>query len=74
MNTIYFRVDASIEQGEGHLRRCLTIAKSLTFNVKIVFLCSKLTPATETLLAKNNFCTIQLATDEYSQIQQVIKR
>jgi UDP-2,4-diacetamido-2,4,6-trideoxy-beta-L-altropyranose hydrolase len=73
MNTIYFRVDASIEQGEGHLRRCLTIAKSLTFNVKIVFLCSKLTPATETLLAKNNFCTIQLATDEYSQIQQVIK-
>jgi UDP-2,4-diacetamido-2,4,6-trideoxy-beta-L-altropyranose hydrolase len=72
MNTVFFRVDASTNQGEGHFRRCLTLAQSLTFNVRIVFCCASLTPATKILLDQSNFGLIKLFTDKSLQKEQLI--
>ncbi len=72
MNTIYFRVDASDKQGEGHLRRCLTIASSMTLNVNIVFCCASLTLSSEELLINSNFTIVKLDKNESVQKDQMI--
>jgi UDP-2,4-diacetamido-2,4,6-trideoxy-beta-L-altropyranose hydrolase len=72
MNDIYFRVDASAQIGEGHLRRCLTLAQSITTNCKITFCCVYLTSTTRSLIINAGFKIIQLSENDFKQKEAII--
>lgn len=72
MTHIYFRVDATTKQGEGHLRRCLTLAETLTSNFTITFCYSYLSPAAKKLLDKSYYNLLKLTSDLIQQQEYLI--
>lgn len=67
MAHIYFRVDATTKQGEGHFRRCLTLAETLPSNFTITFCYRYLSPAAKKLLTESYYAMVKLTNDIIQQ-------
>ena len=76
MQTVVFRVDASVAVGEGHLRRCLAVAGHLR-DSRILFASAEITPACAELCRAARFPLLGLAgeaarLDEEDDARQLI--
>lgn len=58
--TIFFRVDASLDIGSGHVMRCLTLADALRYSFDIVFLCNVLEGDLNSFIQNKGYTLIAL--------------
>ena len=70
---VFFRVDASLEIGTGHLMRCLILAEELKPVAKIVFLCRSLTPTLGNILLSRGFEIEQLHKSKIPRVNHELK-
>lgn len=70
MKRCFFRVDASLEIGTGHVMRCLTLAKALReYDIQCAFICREHEGHLGELIRKNAFDLFFLTTEIGSDLQ-----
>ncbi len=70
MKSFFFRVDASVEIGSGHVMRCLTLARALReHGIQCAFICREHEGHLGELIKKNGFGLFLLPTEIESDLQ-----